>query len=176
MRRLVLLLCLAAAWPAQAKELRVPAAGTPALALDLPRGWHTKTDKEGGVLLIPPATSQHAMLYVGVLRDDELKGAMDVAVAAKVGRAVGVTGFDKQEPARVTDQKGAVHKGTSFTAKVPEKGAAAKRGLYRRARIVIIPLTPGTWAQAWTVAQPGVGAHEQRALDAVLDSITLVSE
>jgi hypothetical protein len=176
MRIAALLMLLLAAWPAQARELRVPASGVPALTLDLPRGWQTKPDKAGGVLLIPPAGSQHVMLYVGILHDDELKGAMDVAVAAKAGRAAGVTGFDKQEPARVTDAKGVVHRGTAFHAKVPEKGAAQKRGLFRRAKIVIIPLGPGVWAQAWTVAQPGAGPSELRAVEAVLDSITLVRE
>ena len=167
---LLLLFCVFAALPAQARELRVPQDGKPALVLDLPRGWQTKPDKVGGMLLIPPAQSQHALLYLGILHDPELDGAMDVAVAAKVGRKVGVTGFDKQEAARLTDDKGAVHRGTSFYAKVPEK-----HGLWRRARIVIVPLGRTTWAQAWVVTQPGMNYVESAKLDKVLESITLAN-
>lgn len=171
MCRLALLLLLLAALPAQARELRVPPSGKRALVVDLPGGWQAKADAAGGMLLIPPATSQHAMLYLGIVSDEKLGHAMDVAVAAKVGRKVGVTGFDKQEPARISDAKGAVHRGTAFYAKVPEK-----HGMWRRAKIVIIPLAPHTWAQAWIVTQPGMNYVEQNKLDNVLESITLAGE
>ena len=172
MPRFILLLCLlAAALSAQAKELRVPKHGKQALVVDLPRGWQTKTDKLGGVLVIPPAERQHAMLYLAIVHDAGLRGASNEAVAAKVGRMVGVTGFDKQEPARITDRKGAVYRGTMFYARVPEKN-----GYFRQARIVIVPLAPATWAQAWIVTQPGMNYVESDALDKVLQSVTLSNE
>ena len=172
MRRLVLLmLLLLAASPLEARELRVPADGKQALLVELPRGWQTKADADGGMLLIPPAASQHAMLYLGILSDPALEGAMDVAVAARVGRKVGVIGFDKQELARITDGKGVVHHGTTFTARVPEK-----HGMSRKAKIVIVPLGPHTWAQAWIVTQPGMNYVEYNKLNAVLESITLAGE
>jgi len=177
MRRLLALVyfiaatATAAALPAQAKELRVPKDGKPALLVDLPTGWHTKTDRNGGMLLIPPATSQHAMLYLGVLVDDSMRGAALGTVAAAVGKTVGIERFDKEEPARVSDAKGGLHRGTAFYGKVPEK-----RGFSRKAKIVIIPLAPGTWAQAWTVTQPGMNSVEYDRLDAVLNSITVAGE
>src|SRR5450756_2739411 len=63
MRRLVLLLCVlaAGALPAQAKALRFPQTGKHAFLVDLPKGWQTKTDARGGLLLIPP--SQSCLLY-----------------------------------------------------------------------------------------------------------------
>ena len=172
MPRLILLLgLLAAALPAQAKELRVPKNGKQALIVDLPRGWQTRIDKLGGVLVIPPAQRQHAMLYLGIVHDEALRGASNEAVAAKLGRKAGVTSFGKQEPARMTDRKGAVHRGTMFYGKVPEK-----RGYARDAKIVIVPLAPATWAQAWIVTQPGMNYVETDALDKVLGSITLSNE
>ena len=176
MRRLVLLLCLigagaAGALPAQAEALRFPKTGKHAFLVDLPEGWHTKTDTRGGLLLIPPPQYQHAMLYLGIVVDDKLRGQPDSAVAAEVAKTVGVKAFDKQEPARITDAKGGVHRGTAFYGKIPEN-----RGLSRRGKIVIIPLEPSTWAQAWTVTQPGMNYIEYDALDRVLNSITLAGE
>ena len=60
MHRLCQLFCLmgavaAGALPAQAKELRFPNTGKHAFLVDLPKGWQTKTDARGGLLLIPPS-------------------------------------------------------------------------------------------------------------------------
>jgi hypothetical protein len=171
MRRLAFALLLLAALPAQARELRVPPHGKYALVVDLPHGWQAKTDKLGGVLVIPPAVHQHAMLYLGILHDAALRGATEDAVAAKVGHLAGVTQFDKQEPARITDRKGRVHAGIMFTGKVPEK-----RGRSRQAKVVIVRLAPDTWAQAWTVMQAGMNYVEAAKLDQVLNSVVLAIE
>jgi hypothetical protein len=172
MRRLVLLLCLlAVAWPAPAAPLRFPKTGAHAFLLDLPRGWQTKTDTRGGLLLIPPASHQHAMLYLAFTVDDSLRGAPLSAIATHAGNAAGVGAFDKEEPARITDAKGAVHHGTAFYGRIPEA-----RGLYRRAKIVVVPLAPNAWAQAWIVTQPGMNRVEYETLDAVLNSIVLAAE
>ena len=178
MRRPVLLLCLLAlgatvapSVSARAAEMRFPKTGKYAFLVDLPRGWVTRTDTKGGLLLIPPAESQHAMLYLGVIVDDSLRGKPLEAVAAAAAKPSGVERFDKQEPARITDAKGAVHRGVAFTGQVPEK-----KGHFRKARIVIIPLADNTWAQAWIVTQPGMNYVEYNKLDAVLNSLTLAGE
>ena len=177
MRRLVLLLCLlaAGALPAQAAALRFPPTGKHAFLVDLPKGWQTKTDARGGLLLIPPSQSQHAMIYLGILVDDKLRGQPASAVAAEVAKSVGVETFDKEEPARMTDPQGAILRGTAFYGKISEK-IPEQRGLARRAKIVIFPLEPNTWAQAWTVTQPGMNPVEYKAVDRVLNAITLTSE
>ena len=175
MRRLVLpmllLATIAAALPAQAAQLRFPKYGRYAFLVELPKGWRTKADAKGGLLLIPPADNQHAMVYLGLLVDESLRGKPLEAVAAAAAKSAGVEGFDKQEPARITAQNGAVHRGAAFYGKIPEK-----RGLARRAKIVIIPLAPSTWAQAWTVSQSGISPPEYKALDAVLNSLTLAGD
>jgi hypothetical protein len=175
MRRLVLLLCLLAialpARAAQAAPLRFPKTGAHAFLVDLPRGWRTRTDTRGGLLLIPPAERQHAMLYLAFTVDDTLRGAPLSAIATQAGNAAGVGAFDKEEPARITDTKGGVHRGTAFYGRIPEA-----RGLYRRAKIVVIPLGPNAWAQAWIVTQPGMNAVEYAKLDAVLNSVVLAAE
>jgi hypothetical protein len=175
MRRLLVLLCLVAfaALPvrAGAAEFRFPQTGKHAFLVDLPRGWVTKPDAKGGLLLIPPATRQHAMLYLGILTDDTLRGKPLEAVAAAAAKPSGVTSFDKQEPARITDAKGAVHRGTAFYGKVPEK-----KGRFRKAKIIVIPLGDNIWAQAWIVTQPGMGYVEYSKFDAVLSSLTLAGD
>ncbi len=177
MRRLLLLCLLALGTmtaqilPAAAAQLRFPKTGKHAFLFDLPRGWVTKTDARGGLLVVPPAENQHAMLYLGIIVDDTLRGKPLEAVAAIAAKPSGVESFDKQEPARITDAKGAVHRGTAFYAQVPEK-----KGHVRKARIVIIPLAPNTWAQAWTVTQPGMNPVEYEALDGLLNSLTLAGE
>ena len=177
MRRLVVLLCVlaAGALPAQAAALRFPPTGKHAFLIDLPKGWQTKTDTRGGLLLIPPSQSQHAMIYLGILVDDKLRGQPVSAVAAAVAKSVGVETFDKEEPARMTDPQGAILRGTAFYGKISEK-IPEQRGLARRAKIVIFPLEPNTWAQAWTVTQPGMNPVEYKAVDRVLNAITLTSE
>ena len=173
LRRLLLLLCVVAlaAAPARAAKFRFPKYGRYAFLVDLPKGWVTKTDAKGGLLLIPPADAQHAMLYLSVTVDDTLRGKPLEAVAAQAAKSSGVEKFDKQEPARITDVKGAVHRGVAFYGKVPEK-----KGHVRKAKIVIVPLGDDTWAQAWIVTQPGMNYVEYNALDAVLSSLTLASE
>ena len=175
MRRLVLLLCLLAValltQPAQAAQLRFPKTGKHAFLVDLPRGWRTKTDARGGLLLIPPAERQHAMLYLAFTIDDSLRGAPLSAIATHAGNAAGVAAFDKEEPARITDEKGGVHRGSAFSGQMREA-----RGFSRKAKIVVIPLAPNIWAQAWIVTQPGMNHVEYDRLDAVLNSIMLAAE
>jgi hypothetical protein len=174
MRRLCLLIALigaVAALPAPAKELRFPPAGKYAFLVDLPKGWRTKADAAGGLLLIPPTPSQHVMIYLGIIADEKLRSEPLESIAAQAAKAAGIEAFDKQEPARMTVPSGGVIRGTAFYGKIPEK-----RGLSRRARIVIFPLAPGTWAQAWSVTQPGMNYVEYEAIDKVLNSITLTSE
>jgi len=173
MRRFLLVLCLIAvsALPARAAEFRFPQTGKHAFLVDLPRGWHTKPDAKGGLLLIPPADAQHAMLYLGIIVDDSLRGKPLEAVAAAAAKPSGVESFDKQEPARITDAKGAVHRGTAFYGKVPEK-----KGRFRKAKIVIFPLGDNTWAQTWIVTQPGMGYVEYNKFEAVLSSLTLAGD
>jgi hypothetical protein len=177
MRRLVLLLCVlaAGALAAQAAALRFPKTGKHAFLVDLPKGWQTKTDARGGLLLLPPSQTQHAMIYLAILVDDKLRGQPVSAVAAQVAKTAGVATFDKEEPARMTDAQGAILRGTAFYGKISEK-IPEKRGLARKAKIVIFPLEPNTWAQAWTVTQPGMNPVEYKAIDRVLNNITLTTE
>jgi hypothetical protein len=111
------------------------------------------------------------MIYLGILVDDKLRGQPVSAVAAQVAKSVGVETFDKEEPARMTVPSGAVLRGTAFYGKIPEK-----RGLARKAKIVIFQLEPSTWAQAWIVTQPGMNSVEYKAFDRVLNNITLTTE
>ncbi|HEY1473855.1 MAG TPA: hypothetical protein VGF53_07200 [Pseudolabrys sp.] len=175
MRRLCLLFGLIAvalgALPAQAVELRFPKTGKYAFHIDLPKTWRTKTDTRGGLLLIPPAANQHALIYLGILVDDKMRGQPDSAIAESLGKTVGITAFDKDEPARVSDKAGATRHGTAFYGKIPEK-----RGLSRKGKIVIVPLEPNTWAQVWTVTQPGMNPVEHKTLEQVLNSLTLDGE
>ena len=153
-----------------AGALRFPQTGKHTFDIDLPKGWQTKTDARAGLLLIPPAQRQHAMIYLGILIDETLRGEPDQAVAAELGKTAGIKSFDKQEPARITDIRGAIHRGTAFYGRIP-----AKRGLSRKAKIVIVPLESNTWAHLWTVTQFGIDPIEYQALDRVLNNITLRS-
>ena len=95
------------------------------------------------------------MIYLGIIVDEKLRGQPVSAVAAAAAKTAGVVTFDKEEPARMTVPSGAMIRGTAFYGKIlPEK-----RGLSRKARIVIFPLAPDTWAQAWTVTQPGMNSR-----------------
>ena len=51
-----------------------------------------------------------------------------------------------------------------------------KKGRFRKAKIVIIPLADNTWAQTWIVTQPGMGYVEYNKFDAVLSSLTLAGD
>ena len=169
MRRLfVFLFLIAFAAPlAQAKPLRFPQTGEYAFSLDLPRGWNTATDKRGGLLLVPP--DHHSMIYLAILTDDSLRGQPDSAVAAKVARIAGIKMDGKQEPERLAGPDGIVrYRGTAFYGTLP-----APRSLARRARIVLFKLAPDTWAQIWSVTQPGMNNNETAALAKMLNSITL---
>ena len=133
MRRLCLLFCLigavaAGALPAQAAALRFPPTGKHAFLVDLPKGWQTKTDARGGLLLIPPSQSQHAMIYLGILVDDKLRGQPVSAVAAQVAKSVGVATFDKEEPARMTVPSGGCLRGTAFYGKITEPRGLCAQG------------------------------------------------
>jgi hypothetical protein len=173
MRRLVLLLGLigaVVAGAAHADALRFPQNGKHAFQVDLPKGWRSKADTSGGLLLVPPYP--HAVIYIGILTDDKYRDQPDSAVAGEVAKIAGIKRIDSQGPARISDPTGAVfYRGTMFNGDIP-----AKRGLARKAKIVLVRLKPNVWAQIWIVTQPGIDAVEFAALDRVLGGLTLISE
>ena len=130
MRRLVLLVGLiaaVAAGAAHAGALRFPAAGKHAFQVDLPKGWRSKTDKRGGLLLVPPYP--HALIYIGILADDKYRDQPDSAVAGEVAKIAGIEQIEGQGPARISDPKGAVFfRGTAFN------GASRPNAVWRARR------------------------------------------
>jgi hypothetical protein len=172
MRRLFFLLVLIAfaAPPALAKPLRFPHNGGYGFKLDLPQGWNTTTDKRGGLLLVPP--DNHGLIYLAIVTDEKLRGDPERAVAGHVAKIAGIDMDDKQDTERITATDGVwVIRGTAFYGTLP-----AKHGLARRARIVLFKLAPDTWAQVWTVTQPGMNVRETAALAKVLNSISLTTQ
>jgi hypothetical protein len=167
----VLVALLAA--PAPAAELRVPKTGKYFFRVTPLRGFHTKTDTSGGLLLIPPASSQHAMIYVGIVSDDKFRGQGDAVAAAELAqRAAKAVGIDKLEkleserPPQISDRAGLAFSGT----------IGAKPRYKRTAKIIIVRLEPGTFAQEWIVTQPGMGYVEFDMLKKALANITLTHE
>lgn len=155
---------------AHANEFRFPKTGKHGFRVNLPKGWQSNADTRGGLLLVPP--DQHAMIYIAILVDDKLRDRPDSAVAGEVAKVAGIEHIDSQGPAQISDPNGTVfYKGTAFYGTMP-----AKHGFARKAKIVIVRLEPNTWAQVWTVTQPGMNAVESDALDQVLNGITLTSE
>jgi hypothetical protein len=175
MRRLVVLVCIIVGVTvdglvAHADAFRFPKTGKHAFRVELPKGWNTKTDTRGGLLLVPPY--QHAMIYLGIVVDDKLRNQLDRAVADEVAKTVGIEHIDYEGRARVTGSNGAgIYRGTAFSGILP-----AEHGFARRAKIMIFRLEPNTWAQVWIVTQPGLNAVESDALDQVLNGITLTSK
>ena len=176
MRRVFILLCLLSAvavgkQAANANEFQFPKTGNYAYRVNLPKGWQTKMDTRGGLLLIPPAP-QHALIYLAILVDDKSRGKPDSVVATDVAKIAGIQTFYKQEPALIFDGRGtASFRGTAFYGTMPEK-----LGLARTAKIMIFHLESNKWAQIWVVTQPGMNAVETDAIDQVLNRITLTTE
>lgn len=155
---------------AHAEAFRFPKKGKHAFHVNLPKGWNTKVDTRGGLLLVPPY--QHAMIYLGIVVDDKLRNQPDRAVADEVAKTVGIEHIDSEGRARVTGSNGAaIYSGAAFSGIMP-----AKHGFARKAKIMIFRLEPNTWAQMWIVTQPGMNAVESNALDQVLNGITLTSK
>jgi hypothetical protein len=156
----------------QASEIRFPKTGKHAFHLTLLKGWHSRMDIRGGLLLVPPSSNQHAMIYIAILVEDKYRNQPDRVVAGAVSKIAGIQTFDKQEPAQISDSNGTTfHKGTAFYGKIP-----ASFGLARMAKLMIFRLEPNTWAELWIVAQPGLNAAEVDSLEQVLNRITLSSE
>ena len=173
MRRLFLLLVLLSPSPRRRRRPGRCTSRRPARTpsrLDLPRGWNTTTDKRGGLLLVPP--DNHALIYLAILTDDKLRGQPDSAVVGQVAKVAGIAMDDKQDAERITAADGArIIRGTAFYGTLP-----AKRGLARRARIVLFKLAPDTWAQVWTVTQPGMNAIETAAARAKCSTASRLSQ
>jgi len=175
MRRLVVLLFImvgvtADGLAAHADAFRFPKTGKHAFHVNLPKGWQSNVDTRGGMLLVPPYP--HAVIYIAILVDDKLRNQPDSAVAAEVAKTGGVQHINQQGPAQVSNPAGTTfYKGTAFYGELP-----VSHGLARKVKIVIVRLAPNTWAQVWTVTQPGMNAVESDALDQVLNSITLTSK
>lgn len=165
MRRLLFsLIALAAVLPAQAKEFRFPKSGKHAFQIDLPKGWKSSADERGGLLLVPP--DNHAMIYLAVLTGDKYRAATDSAVAGDVAKLAGIERIDSQAPAQISERNG-----TAFFGELREK-----RGLARKAKIVLVRLAPDAWAQEWIVTQAGMNSVERQALERAVAGITLASE
>jgi hypothetical protein len=166
---LLIVSLLIVAVPAQARALRFPDSGRYAFRLDLPDGWAATADRRGGLLLVPPNT--HALIYLAIISNNKLRGHPASAVVRQVSQVAGVVMDDKQEPERITTTDGTrIIRGTAYYGTLP-----AKHGLKRRARIVLFKLSPDTFAQVWTVTQPGMNANETRALEDVLNGVTLTA-
>ena len=169
MRRLAAALALAFAFvalaaAAQAAELRVPKSGPYAFRVTVPKGWHSKYDALGGLLVVPPASSQHAMLYLAILTDEKYRGQPPSMVAAEVARLAGVDTIESQKPATISGRQGTAYFG-SIVKKAPR--------YERKVKIVLLRLGPATWAQQWIVTQPGMNYVEADAFNKALDGITL---
>jgi hypothetical protein len=149
---------------AQAAELRVPKDSPYAFHVTVPKGWHSKFDAFGGLLMIPPAPSQHAMIYLAVLKSEKYRNQSDSVVAADVARLAGVEKIESQKPAKISGRQGTAYFGI-IVKKAPR--------YERRAKIVLLRLAPDTWAQQWVVTQPGMNYVELNALNKTLDAITL---
>jgi hypothetical protein len=152
---------------AAAAELRVPKSGRYAFHVTVPKSWVAKYDTRGGLLMVPPAASQHAMLYLAVLTDQKYRGQSDSVVAAEVAKLAGIAAIDSQKPAQISGRDGIAYVGT-IVKKAPR--------YERKAKIVLVKLAPDTWAQQWIVTQPGMNYIELNALNKALDGITLTSE
>jgi hypothetical protein len=170
MRRLFILLCfVVAAGGAQADSVRFPKSGPHVFHVDLPKGWGQTTDKRGGLLLVAPG--ERALIYLGIEVNDKLRGQPDDAVAGALAKIAGIERVERQGAARISDAGGTrIHRGTAYSGLM-----SAKHHLARKAKIVIFRLSPNTWAQVWTVTQPGINAVEGNALNSVLNGITLTS-
>jgi hypothetical protein len=165
MRRLVLTLSLLAfAAAAHAAELRVPKTGAYAFHVTVPKGWHSRYDALGGLLMVPPASSQHAMLYLAILTDAKYRGQPASLVAAEVAKLAGIETIDSQKPAQISGRDGTAYFG-NIVRKAPR--------YERKAKIVLVRLAPNVWAQQWIVTQPGMNYVETDALNKALAGITL---
>jgi hypothetical protein len=167
-----LALMAAAAWwapSASAKSFRFPESGPYAFTVDLPQGWQSKTDKRGGVLLIAPG--ERALLYLGIVKEEALRGKPERAIAEGLAKIAGIEHIENQGAARISDTNGtSLHRGTAFSGLMP-----AKHGLARKAKIIIFNVAPATWAQVWTVTQPGINPVESEALDRLLNGLSLAA-
>jgi hypothetical protein len=173
MRRFMMLVSLVAALVVgvvTAQAFRFPQRGPHAFNVTLPKGWVSKTDKRGGLMLIAPG--ERALVYLGIEVDGRFRGKPDSAVASDVAKTAGIERLEAQGAARISDAAGAsLFRGTAYTGVLP-----AKHGLARKAKVVIIRLAADTWAQVVTVTQPGINAVENEALDRVLNGLTLISK
>jgi len=172
MRLLLALVCLCGALAAaQAAELRVPKEGAHFFRVTLLKGWHGKFDRSGGMLLIPPPASQHAMIYLGMLSDGKYRALADAAAMAQIAqrdaRLAGIDTLEKidsEKPAQISGRNG-----TAFSGSI-----RSRRPRYaRKATIVLVRLAPDTFAQEWVVTQPGMGYVERDALDKALANIAI---
>ena len=165
MRRLLFsLIAIAAALPAQAESLRYPKSGAHAFRIELPKGWKATADKRGGLLLVSP--DNHAMIYLAILTGDHFRAQPESAVAGDVAKLAGIERIDSQAPAQISERNG-----TAFFGELREK-----RGLARKAKIVLVRLAPDAWAQEWIVTQAGMNSVERQALERAVAGITLASE
>jgi len=169
----IVILLAVLATPAPAAEQRVPKTGKYFFRVTPLKGFHTKTDTSGGMLIIPPASGQHAMIYVGIVTDDKLRGQSDADAAAglaeKAAKAAGIDKVEKlvsERPPQISN-----HNGLAFSGTI-----GAKPRYKRTAKIIIVRLAPDIFAQEWIVTQPGMGYVEFDLLNKALSNIILTSE
>ena len=165
MRRLLFsLIVIAFALPAQAETIRYPKLGAHAFSIELPRGWKSTTDKRGGLLLVSP--DNHAMIYLAIATGAQFRGRPENIVAGDVAKLAGIRQIEAQAPAQIADLRGTAYFGE----------LAEKRGLARKAKIVLVRLAPDVWAQQWIVTQAGMNAVERAGLERALAGITLLRD
>ena len=135
-----------------------------AFHVTVPKGWHSKYDAFGGLLMVPPAASQHAMLYLAVLKSEKYRNQSDASSPPTSPASPASRAIESQKPAKISGRDGIAYFGT-IVKKAPR--------YERKAKIVLVRLAPDTWAQQWIVTQPGMNYIELNALNKALDGITL---
>lgn len=101
---------------AQAETLRAPAAGTPALAVDVPTGWViTKADDNNAFARGPRST---VILQLSMMPGDDVASLTLAAAAAEVLKSAGAKPYSRTQPGTVAGHAGE----TFFSEMTNDKG------------------------------------------------------
>jgi hypothetical protein len=146
---------------ARADVYRVPASGSPALAVDAPAGWKGEADPQGRIVLT--ASDGSGILELILIADPKLATMKEADMAAELFKSLGVPPYTRSEP----DAIGGV-RGQAFIGGKAGNGGAV--GL----RLVLVRLDPTRMALMVETTRQPLTAARSAALKQLIGRISLV--
>jgi hypothetical protein len=157
-RLAAVLLCIAIATGAAARELRHPVRGEPAFTVQVPDNWIHEVDSDDNLIVVSQDRSASLVFSLGTF------GGSLEDVAKKMFQVADATAPTGKMPASISGQSG-------FSVDSTMKNA---KGHVLQLKLTIVRIGVRGYGTATTIEVPGISPEQRQLADAVMQSVRIV--